>query len=80
MNLAGTMRKLFGDRRDQTAALREAGFDDEAAASRWASSLAPEPAQATNEVKLTKLIRQARPDLSLKTATYIARQTKTRHS
>lgn len=72
-------RKLFGDRRDKSKALRDAGFTDEAEAAQWAASLNPQPIHDVSEVALTKKIRDARPDLTLATATYIARQTKTRY-
>lgn len=77
---ANIMRKVLGDRRDKTATLREAGFTDEAAAARWASNLSTEPLSARSEPTLTKQIRQARPDLTLATASYIARQAKTRNT
>lgn len=72
-----TSRKIFGDHRDQAAALREAGFEDEAAAARWAQGLVG-PAAGASEVESIAAIRRARPDLSLATATYIARQARTR--
>lgn len=69
--------KLFGDKRDQQTALREAGFADEAAAAAWARDLVGTP--LPSEVELLKRIRSARPDLTLATVAYIARQTTARH-
>jgi hypothetical protein len=71
-------RKIFGDHRDQAAALREAGFEDEAAASRWAQGLTDTAAPGASEVESIAALRRARPDLTLATATYIARQARTR--
>lgn len=72
-----TPRKIFGDHRDQSAALREAGFEDEAAAARWTQGLVG-PAAGASEVESIAAIRRARPDLTLATATYIAHQARTR--
>lgn len=72
--------KLFGDRRDQRVALREAGFTDEAKATQWALDLCPEPVSEVSDVELVRRIRRERPDLTGATAAYIARQTRTRHA
>ncbi|MEL4356840.1 MULTISPECIES: hypothetical protein [unclassified Luteococcus] len=69
--------KVFGDRRDQRQALRDAGFADEATATAWAKNLLADAPEAS-EVELIGRIRRARPDLTGRTAAYIARQTITR--
>lgn len=77
MDLADLKRMLFGDRRDQRLVLREVGFADEAEAATWARGLGA-PHDASHELALVLAIHRARPDLTLRTATYIARQTITR--
>lgn len=79
VQLADIMRKIFGDRRDKTVALREDGFENEAAVARWANSISDKPLDEMTELTLTRRIRQVRPDLSLATAVYITRQTMTRN-
>lgn len=79
--LENLRHKLCGDRRDQRRALREAGFEDEADAASWAQGLLS--AQGRGERRAgsadgIRRIRAARPDLTLSTARYIARQTDTR--
>lgn len=76
--LANMARKVFGDHRDKTAALHEAGFENEAAAAEWADSLTTDPLAEVTEPSLTKQIREARPDLTLATASYIAQRAKAR--
>lgn len=71
-------RLVFGDRGPVGAALRESGFADEKQAADWAHSLFPAEGMP-NEVELTRSIRQARPDIGLKLAAYIARRALARH-
>lgn len=79
MNARQLWQKIFGDHRDQREALRQAGFSDEAEATRWALTLLPEGRTRISRGLLARRIRQARPDLTLATAVYITEQTKTRH-
>lgn len=65
-------RRVFGDHRDQRVALREAGFVDEAQATAWAATVVGDP--RPSQVQQIKRVREARPDLGLRTATYIVRQ------
>lgn len=71
--------KVGGDRRDQRVAIREAGFADEAEAAEWGRSVVCQPTRSTELEDLRKL-RGARPDLTLRTATYILHQVRTRSS
>ena len=75
---ANFSRKVFGDHRNKTTALHEAGFDSEAAAAQRASSITAEPLAEVSEPALIKHIHQARPDLTLATASYIAQRAKVR--
>lgn len=70
--------KVLGDTRDQRVALREAGFPDEARASDWARDLVSHDGGQLSELELVRRVRRARPDLTLATATYIARRTVSR--
>lgn len=65
--------KIGGDKRDQRAALRDAGFADEAEAAAWARGILGQ-SESANEANGIRKIRQARPDLTLRTATYILHQ------
>lgn len=62
--------KIGGDRRDQRQAVREAGFADEREAAEWARSVVGQSIRSTKLADLRKL-RGARPDLTLRTATFI---------
>ncbi|UEJ81913.1 hypothetical protein Bra3105_13805 [Brachybacterium halotolerans subsp. kimchii] len=79
-HLENLRHKLFGDRRDQRWALREAGFEDEADAAAWAHDLlaAQGRGERAGSAEGIRRIRAARPDLTLSTARFIARQTDTR--
>lgn len=73
--LQNLKHKLFVDRRNQRAAVQEAGFENEVIATAWAG----EVLRNTGGVPSSKLatvgaLRRARPGLTLRTATYIARQ------
>lgn len=70
--------KFFGDRRGKTVAIREAGFDNEVDAVRWVNSIVSEPLSEMAEPALIKQIRDRRPDLTLATASYIAKRAKAR--
>lgn len=70
--------KIFGDRRDQRRVLRAAGFADEREAAQWALGVVGTP-DRRSEVADLRRIRAARPDLTLRTASYILRQTRTRY-
>lgn len=64
---------LGGDHRDPRTALRAAGFADEAAAASWARTLtAALPSKGHKTIHEVRMIRKARPDLTLRTAVYIA--------
>lgn len=73
-------RKVFGDRRDQRIVLRQAGFSCESQAAAWAEALVPGGLAGVTELDLIARVRRARPDLTLTTATYIARHTAVRSS
>ena len=63
--------KIGGDRRDQRAAIREAGFADESEAAAWARSVLGDAGGPSTELEIIQTLRRARPDLTLSTATYI---------
>lgn len=77
-HLANLKHKVFGDHRDRTTAIHEAGFANEAAAAEWADSITTEPLAEVTEPALIKQIREARPDLTLATASYITQRAKAR--
>jgi hypothetical protein len=79
LNLQNLTHKLFGDRRDQRVAIQEAGFDNDVAATAWAEEvLSAASSQPSSRLMLIATLRRARPDLTLRTATYIAQQHETR--
>ena len=75
-HLQNLKHKFGGDRRDPRRALREAGFADEAEAAAWGRGIVSD-AGAT-ELADVRTLRQARPDLTLRTATYILHQVRAR--
>jgi hypothetical protein len=77
-HLGNLRHKVFGDRRDQHRALREAGFADEAQAAAWAQEVLKDSTGRADSLHGVRRIRAARPDLTFSTARYIARQTDTR--
>lgn len=70
--------KFSGDRRDQRNALREAGFADEAEAAAWGRGIVSASGIPATELEAVRKLREARPDLTLRTATYILQQVRTR--
>lgn len=73
--LRNLMHKLFGDHRDQRVAVQEAGFENEAGAAAWAGEvLRDEAFEPSSKLAIIAALRRARPDLTLRTATYIAHQ------
>ncbi|RKQ35136.1 hypothetical protein RGB72_11180 [Glutamicibacter protophormiae] len=76
--LTNLKHKVLGDRRDKTAAIHEAGFENEASAAQWANGIATGPVADMSELALIKQIRETRPDLTLATASYIAQRAKAR--
>ncbi|MBO0596516.1 hypothetical protein I2485_04275 [Nesterenkonia sp. E16_7] len=70
---------LFGDRRDQRIAIREAGFTDDAEAATWAGGVLHQ-AQISPSEKLHAMaaLRRRRPDLTLATTKYILHQAQLR--
>ena len=66
--------KMFGDRRDQRVALRQAGFEDEASAAAWAEeALRDSEGKTSSELQAVARLRRRRPDLTASTATYLVR-------
>ncbi|MGJ9373231.1 hypothetical protein [Nesterenkonia sp. CF4.4] len=64
--------KIFGDRRDQRIAIRDAGFTDEDHASAWAhEALRQAQVSPGHELQAIAALRRQRPDLTLSTARYI---------
>jgi len=76
--LTNFTHKIFGDRRGKTIALNKAGFKNEAEAAQWANSITTEPLSEMSELTIIKQIRDNRPDLTLATASYIAKRSKAR--
>lgn len=70
-------QKIGGDRRDQRQVIREAGFADEGEAAEWGRGVLGDTTHSTEPADLRKL-REARPDLTLRTATYILHQVRIR--
>ncbi|QOW64712.1 hypothetical protein [Rothia terrae] len=70
--------KIFGDHRGKTLALKKSGFKNEAEAVQWANSITVEPLSEMSELTIIKQIRDNRPDLTLATASYIAKRSKAR--
>ena len=77
-HLHNLTHKVSGDRRDQREALREAGFADEADAAAWGQGIVGGGGTPATELSDVRKLRQARPDLSLRTATYILHQVRAR--
>lgn len=71
-------QKIVGDRRDQRQAVREAGFADEAEAAAWARSIIGDEGMVDSELASLEKLRDARPDLTLRTVTYIRDQLRAR--
>lgn len=71
--------KIMGDHRSQPAALREAGFADEAAAAAWARDLLG-PDGGASDLRDLRAIRSARPDLTMRTARYVLQQERARRA
>ena len=69
-------QKLLGDKRDQRQALRDAGFVDEADAVAWARSIVGQPVEASTQFINLRKLRQAKSELTLKTATFILNRMK----
>lgn len=75
LSLQNLTRKLFGDRRDQRVAIQEAGFENEVSATAWAEEvLSTASSRPPSKLIVIATLRRARPDLTLRTATYIAQQ------
>ncbi len=71
-------RKLTGDERDQRVVVREQ-FGGEEQAAHWAGALLDrEGVDPGDELRALRSIRTARPGLTLRTATYVLRQVRTR--
>jgi len=64
-------QKLLGDKRDQRQALQDAGFTDEADAVAWGLSIIGQPVETSAQFTDLRKLRQAKPELTLKTATFI---------
>ncbi len=64
-------QKLLGDKRDQRQALRDAGFTDEADAVAWGRSIIGQPVETSAQFTDLRKLRQAKSELTLKTATFI---------
>ena len=76
--LQNLKHKFSGDRRDQRKALREAGFADEAEAGAWGRRIVSASGTPATELAAVRKLREARPDLTLRTTTYILQQVYTR--
>jgi len=71
--------KIFGDKRNQYQALRDAGFSDVSDAVIWGHSVVQQPVDASTQLINLRAIRQAKPELTLQTATFILNQMQQRH-
>lgn len=79
LNLQNLKHKLLGDHRDQRVAIQEAGFENEMSATAWAEeTLRTASSRPSSKLMVIATLRKARPDLTLRTATYIAQQHETR--
>lgn len=77
--LQNLKHKLFGDHRDQRVAIQEAGFENEVSATAWAGEVLSNAGnRPSSKLEIIATLRRARPDLTLRTATYIAQQHETR--
>lgn len=76
--LQNLKHKFSGDRRDQRKVLREAGFANEAEAAAWGRGIISASGTPATELADVRKLREARPDLTLRTATYILHQVRTR--
>ena len=64
-------QKLMGDERNQRQALQDAGFAGEADAVAWAQSIIGQSVEDSTQFMNLRKLRQAKPELTLKTATFI---------
>lgn len=69
-------QKLMGDERNQRQALQDAGFAGEADAVAWAQSIIGQSVEESTQFMNLRKLRQAKPELTLKTATFILDRTK----
>lgn len=69
-------QKLFGDKRDQRQAIQDAGFDNEAEAVAWGQNVIGRPIEASTQLADLRKLRQAKPELTLKTTTFILERMK----